>query len=622
MERVYKFTRRSNIHHFWRRSGAMSAISIIKRVGTLAREVLRNRKLQIDLTGYSAGVHAVDDIFFCKKPAGGVAWVISRVCDHAGGKLILRNDLGCAICPFHGWRLDLETLSYTNVQQKKETLEFEVKNRMLVVDLPEIAISLPLGGEPTPLKVRLLSHACVLIEAGGLRLVTDPWLLGPAFSTGWWPAFEPRDDAIDLLRTADLIYVSHNHPDHCHLETLSHVRAGTPIIVPNFKTGAVVRLLEAFGHNSVVPLEPGVTYDVGGTVSVAILKSGDFREDSGLYLSNGSLHALLTVDANWLNGGTLPRNLDLLMTSFAGGASGYPWCFEMYNDETRAQIAAGRLRALRSLVEIYVGATRPRVYIPYAGFFKESAPRDEFIRKNNRKNTVSEILQLVRRVSPTSLTIDPTDTDEVEIRSSDIIAHRIQRERLYVVNDGYVTHYLDRFKSEFNALNVDAVVSYFENSGFRDDLKLLLVPSDDDFHFQPTGVAFEVDFWGPQPQVIVIEAREAAILFNAYPHNSRKHVKYIKVRSDSLMYIVRNKMPWEDLIIGFQCRINRKPDVYNSNFWFHFSNIYIGREHRRTIAQCDGCERIGQRLDSALAEAVSRQIEPRSNSFDADDVLA
>jgi CMP-N-acetylneuraminate monooxygenase len=40
--------------------------------------------------------------------------------------------------------------------------------------------------------------------------------------------------------------------------------------------------------------------------------------------------------------------------------------------------------------------------------------------------------------------------------------------------------------------------------------------------------------------------------------------------------VVANGLPWEDLSIGFQCRVDRAPDVYNSDFWFHFTNVHIG----------------------------------------------
>jgi len=39
--------------------------------------------------------------------------------------------------------------------------------------------------------------------------------------------------------------------------------------------------------------------------------------------------------------------------------------------------------------------------------------------------------------------------------------------------------------------------------------------------------------------------------------------------------VLKNNMPFEDMSIGFQCRIDRVPDFYNVAFWNHFTNVYI-----------------------------------------------
>ena len=60
--------------------------------------------------------------------------------------------------------------------------------------------------------------------------------------------------------------------------------------------------------------------------------------------------------------------------------------------------------------------------------------------------------------------------------------------------------------------------------------------------------------------------------------------------------MIRQGLPWEDLSIGFQCRINRKPNVYNSDFWYHFTNIYVNENVRGRSQNCGGCTIINQRL--------------------------
>jgi CMP-N-acetylneuraminate monooxygenase len=574
---------------------------VLERLGVLVPKIAEQRSLKISLIDYPEGVHAVGDIFFRKTRGQSVAWAVSRICDHAGGKLILRNDLGCAICPMHGWRLDLDTLNYVNVPEKKRGLPFEVREGILHVDLPHYAIELPSSGPAASARIRLLSHACVELEVGGVKIVTDPWLVGPAFVTGWWPSFEPKDDVFDVVRNADLIYVSHNHPDHCSLETLSLIAKDKPIIVPAFQSGSVKNMLDMLGHRAIIPLDLGVGYQISGTnVSLTMLKSGDFRDDSGLYVAAGGFQGLLTVDANYLNGHTLPRNVDLLMTSFAGGASGYPVCFEMYSAEQRSILIERRRKFVASAALRYLEIVKPRVYVPYAGFFKEAASRDSDIREANRKNSAGEMLELARKIAPDTEAFDPTVTDEILIAPDKISAKWIDRPKLYEVNDAYVSHYLEQHRLAFGGLSSELVVEYFEESGFHDDLRLLLVLTDD--RFDPVGVAFDIDFSGDRPVVKVSSAVEAEACFLSHDPvaGSPKRIKLIKVRTESLGYVVSNMMPWEDLSIGFQCRINRMPDVYNADFWYHFTNTYVGGEHRRSAAQCDGCTKIIHGLNSEL----------------------
>ena len=68
------------------------------------------------------------------------------------------------------------------------------------------------------------------------------------------------------------------------------------------------------------------------------MKSGDFREDSGIYFSIGELTCLFDVDANSINFNKLP-NVDVYASSFAGGASGYPLMFDNYTEKEQSKIS-------------------------------------------------------------------------------------------------------------------------------------------------------------------------------------------------------------------------------------------------------------------------------------------
>jgi L-ascorbate metabolism protein UlaG (beta-lactamase superfamily) len=73
-----------------------------------------------------------------------------------------------------------------------------------------------------------VGHATVLVDAGGTRVLTDPFLrrgLGPLERHG------PVPDAA-ALRDLDLVLISHAHPDHFDPWSLAALRGRPTVIVP------------------------------------------------------------------------------------------------------------------------------------------------------------------------------------------------------------------------------------------------------------------------------------------------------------------------------------------------------------------------------------------------------
>tara|TARA_B110000483_G_C18155051_1_gene527088 strand:+ start:222 stop:1589 length:1368 start_codon:yes stop_codon:yes gene_type:complete len=73
-------------------------------------------------------------------------------------------------------------------------------------------------------KVKLLAHASILIEADGKRILTDPWFFGTAFNDGWELSPKPSlEDIKSDIKDIDIIWISHEHPDHLHFPTLKWI---------------------------------------------------------------------------------------------------------------------------------------------------------------------------------------------------------------------------------------------------------------------------------------------------------------------------------------------------------------------------------------------------------------
>lgn len=76
-------------------------------LGELKR-VVSKETIEYDISGLNNGINTTNSHFINIDDKKGVKWIVDRVCDHAGGPLILRGD--CAVCPMHGWELDLQNL--------------------------------------------------------------------------------------------------------------------------------------------------------------------------------------------------------------------------------------------------------------------------------------------------------------------------------------------------------------------------------------------------------------------------------------------------------------------------------------------------------------------------------
>lgn len=537
---------------------------------------------RLALADVAPGIHCTPYAFFKKETDGSVPWVVSRVCDHAGGTLRLReDDPSKAVCPLHNWEFDFNTLSYSKIPNQrfehieKKSLPYAIEGGTLIYETKELGLRIPEKllpkAKPVAAQLRHLTHASALLTLDGISLLTDPWFVGECLGCGWWLSRPPKADAWDLLQGTDILYISHNHPDHMHEETLSRAKRDVPIIVPEFDTGSVVKPLRAMGFTNVHALELKRLYRVNDTdMLISILPTGDQREDSALFVAKGDFTALFTVDCVGANQYVLPDHVDLLMTSFASGASGWPLCYEVLgpvSDRTRI-VTKNRGNAQLEVMK-YIAAAQPKVYIPYAGFFEEIAPRDAMIRAHNIKNKPQAMLERVRSKYPDTLGVNPLEHDLVTWKHGVATVSTVDRPPLFTYDEGIIGDYLDAQKTLMERFDLKKVADYFCQSEFRDKLILYLVLTDDDFGPQDTSV--RIDFSTDPISYRSVDGNKLLAEFNALKDLGGYHHLLLKARTDSMWRIVQFGKPLEELSLGFQCRVDRKPDQHNGAFWRHYT---------------------------------------------------
>jgi len=534
---------------------------------------------QININDLKVGINDLSNHIISVNENKEIDYVIDKVCDHAGGKLIVKNGMG--VCPMHGWQLNLNTLEYNASHVCKSKVDYQLtENNVVLIDDPICTLKNPLKIAPQgKVYVRWLNHATVCITCNGVSIVTDPWLFGPAFMTGWWLTTPSPVEAIDILKNADYVYLSHNHPDHLHAETLSVLNKDKSFIIPNFKSKSVEKYLISLGFHNITVVDFLDIFEVTTDFHISVLKSGDFRDDSGLYVHANGHEILLTVDANYLNAHVLPSNIDLLMTSFAGGASGFPLCFNNYNKKEKDKILKRNKNAIRFSVQQYIQKTQPKYYMPYAGMFAEYAARDKYINENNQKNT-SRDYERICTLNNVAL-IHPSA--EKMLQFSDGILQFIECKSKFLQKEN-VSFYINAMRDEYK-YDAAKIVSYLKMSQYVGNQILQIIPTNDDFKQIQHPIVF-ADF---KEQIFkVINPEQILTAKDGY------RVMQMKVRPEVLMCVIENKLPWEDLSIGFQLRIEREPNVYESDFWYHFTNNYIGKKNFRYSVFCGACTVVNQ----------------------------
>ncbi|MEO5567871.1 MAG: MBL fold metallo-hydrolase [Gemmatimonadaceae bacterium] len=107
------------------------------------------------------------------------------------------------------------------------------------------------------MRVTYIGHATLLIEMGGLRLLTDP-NFDPKLGR-FLPRVSAPGIALDALPKLDAVLVTHAHADHLSFDSLGRLPSSTPVYAPP----PIATWLKRMGFRNANPLTPGDELTVG-----------------------------------------------------------------------------------------------------------------------------------------------------------------------------------------------------------------------------------------------------------------------------------------------------------------------------------------------------------------------
>jgi CMP-N-acetylneuraminate monooxygenase len=450
---------------------------------------------------------------------------------------------------------------------------------------------------PADLSIRLIGHACLEIACDGFKLLTDPWLSGPAFLGAWMPLPAPQRQP-EALRP-DAIWISHEHSDHFHVPTLARFARHTPIYVPDFPNGRIVRSLEALGFSRVCAVRFGQPHDIAAGVRVTAFEPPGLWNDSIVLFEVGGVRVLNINDAGVNHRiASLVGPVDVLASTF-NHASSYPYAWSHLCPEDKARICErarlGMLRMLHQAVKVY----RPRYLLPFASYFTLWHPSHREYVREMRRNTLDDVVRAFRAHAVEVLDMLPGGAWAPAAGLLDRGPGRATfyaSDRWHEPPDGCFDQAV--FETHHPApgpLPREQVREYF--------LRLNEIPD----------IAFCEDL------VVRVEATEGAVpvLTESFEIRAgeltlvdslRVPDLAIQVPLGVLRHLVAEEASWDEAHVGFWCRFSRTPDVFHAGFWRLLQAPYFRRPTE--LAALTGTSEIDRTTSIArLIECYGRPAE-------------
>jgi len=417
--------------------------------------------------------------------------------------------------------------------------------------------------------VTYLGHAAILVEAGGARILMDPWLTDPTYHGTWWH-FPPLQLGVRDLPRIDYLYVSHEHPDHFDPPTLGQLDKSIQVVIPDYRKKRFRDRVAALGFRRIAELPYGTDFVCGDSGLALTLIAPDRAWDDSAILLRHDGATVLNVNDCHLAEATLgalgdQHSIDLAFLTFTG-ASQYPGCF----DFPLASRIERALYSKRSHLEEFIHwaqLLKTRRAVPAAGNHALLAEDQLFLNTPMYANTPADAIEALRHGAPEieGLQMNPGDTwtpggGHQRYRAAPDWSRRM--EMIEELSQGVRARAAEYFASEAAAPPdlAERFAAYFNGLLSRD-------PS-----IAP-GINLCV-WWtvtGPQGGEWAIDFRRRADwVQRGEPDDWNLHITI----PDKLVYKgVSGQGVWDDIILSFRVRLARRPDRFMKEFWTWFSKL-------------------------------------------------
>jgi len=254
------------------------------------------------------------------------------------------------------------------------------------------------------MQITLINHACVKLSVGGVTVLCDPWLAGPAFNNGWDLLIGTPLTTDQVMEGVTHIWVSHEHPDHFVPKFFIDIAPrykSIPVLFQATRDRRVASFIESRGFK-VTELPDRQVQTIGG---VRVICGVSEFYDSWLHISDGA-NAILNLndcaegdEAELREIAGLVGRSDVLLTQFSYAA----WKGGRENAHFRKLAARKKLETITAQVH----ALKPRHVVPFASLVYFSNEENFYL--NDHVNRPADAATTIAAAGAEPLILYPGD---------------------------------------------------------------------------------------------------------------------------------------------------------------------------------------------------------------------
>ena len=265
------------------------------------------------------------------------------------------------------------------------------------------------------MKIHFIGHACIVAECSDTSILMDPWLSGKIFNNSWTLRPDPVLDPA-LLDPIDYVWISHEHPDHCHFPTLgSFPDSFKQRVTILFQTRDSAKMLAAFKglgyqrfrllpHREIVPLTGEANSKLGTKVycyHAGLMDSALAVIDDRQVILNANDARISTSECRLILKDL--DHVDVLLNQFSLAAyAGF--------EPPASYLPERALQILRNVSEVHRNLNA-KVTIPFASFIYFSSEDNKYV--NPFANTVGDAYDYLNKQGQAAAVLYPGDIYEI-----------------------------------------------------------------------------------------------------------------------------------------------------------------------------------------------------------------